>query len=112
MSPLTTIPVTIYGYGNDILCLLGPRLSIYGEYNCRNTCIIMLTAPNGETFKVYAAYEASDTCHWTGWEVHPYGDDNAAWKWESAKSPEYHDYPAIIVHVPAGTTVERIDGEE
>lgn len=106
---ISTIPVTIYGYSDDVLSLQTPSRSIYDEFDCCNTCLIMLTAPNGETFKVYAAYGESPISDWI---VQPWGDDNANWRWESIENPDNDDDPAIVVYVPAGTIVERIDGED
>lgn len=107
--PSTTVPVTIYGASDDLFDLETPDRSIYEEYDCCNTCVVRLTAPNGETFDVYGAFGESPL---SDWEVRPYGDDNADWAWENSRRPDRESDPAIIVHVPVGTTAERIDDED
>lgn len=105
MNTTDTVPVTIYGASDDLFELDTPDRSVYEEYDCYDRpCTVRLTAPNGEGVTV-RGYFTGD------WEVGVHEVDglpNADWRIEDSVRPDDDRDPAIIVHVPVGTTAEEI----
>lgn len=104
---MNTVATTIYGASDDLFELESEDRSIYEEYDCwGRPCVVRLTAPNGETLVVrgYFRYDGE-------WEVgvHEHPDyTNADWKVEQSQRPDRPSDPAIIVHVPVGTTAQEL----
>lgn len=98
-----TIPVTIYGASDDCLELETPDRSILEEYDCYDRAIyVSLTAPNDEELIVKGKFGRN------GWELGIHGKNEAGWLIEESTRPGRDEDPALIVHVPVGTTAEEV----
>lgn len=93
--------VLFYGASDDLLELRGAIVEEFGAYN---GVTLKITAPDGATIKLRAAFDDPD-----GWSLSVIHTDS---KWASAivcgERPDREGDPALLLFLPAGTTITGI----
>lgn len=111
---MKTIPVKIYGASDDYMLgecpVSGEHWSLSDQYDSCGPTFLIYEAPNGETLTVRGEYcrPGADT----EWEVVVH-ENKHGWKVEETTRFPDDDYdPALIIHIPTGTTLRDRDAEE